>query len=201
MKRFVEGVDRRQATLFPEHLEDRIGDDNPVHVIDVFGDELELFELGFERVAPRRTGRLSYHPAVMLKLYIYGYLDRVQSSRRLEREAGRNVEVMWLTGRLAPDRKTIANFRKDNGGAIRKVCARFVALCRDLDLLAEACVAIDGSKFKAVNSRDRNATRGKMKRRRQEIEKSVERYLQARDRAWARQVARSRRGETPGHRE
>jgi transposase len=183
MKRFIEGVDRSQTTLFPERLEDWIGNDNPVRVIDVFVDELELFDLGFERVAPRSTGRPAYHPAVLLKLYIYGYLNRVQSSRRLEREAGRNVEVMWLVGRLAPDYKTIADFRKDNGVAIRKVCARFVALCRELDLFAAACVAIDGSKFKAVNSRDRNATRGKMKRRRKEIENSVERYLQQLDSA------------------
>ncbi len=183
MKRFIEGVDRSQTTLFPDRLEDWIDDDNPVRVIDVFVEELELFELGFERVAPRWTGRPGYHPAVMLKLYIYGYLNRVQSSRRLEREAGRNVEVMWLTGRLAPDFKTIADVRKDNGRAIRKVCAQFVALCRELDLFAEACVAIDGSKFKAVNSRDRNVTRGKMKRRLKEAEKSVERYLQQLDSA------------------
>ncbi len=183
MKRFIEGVDRSQTTLFPDRLEDWIDDDNPVRVIDVFVDELKLFDLGFERVAPRWTGRPGYHPAAMLKLYIYGYLNRVQSSRRLEREAGRNVEVMWLMGRLAPDHKTIADFRKDNGRAIRKVCARFVALCRRLDLFAEACVAIDGSKFKAVNSRDRNVTRGKMKRRLKEAENSVERYLQQLDSA------------------
>jgi transposase len=183
MKRFVEGVDRSQTTLFPDRLEDWIDDDNAVRVIDVFVDELELFELGFERVAPRWTGRPGYHPSALLKLYIYGYLNRVQSSRRLEREAGRNVEVMWLTCRLVPDHKTIADFRKDNGRAIRKVCAEFVTLCRRLDLFAEACVAIDGSKFKAVNSRDRNVTRGKMKRRLKEAEKSVERYLQQLDSA------------------
>ena len=183
MKRFIEGVDRSQTTLFPERLEDWIDDDNAVRVIDVFVDELELFELGFERVAPKGTGRPGYHPAAMLKLYIYGYLNRVQSSRRLEREAGRNVEVMWLTCRLTPDHKTIADFRKDNGPAIRKVCAQFIVLCRQLNLFAEACVAIDGSKFKAVNSRDRNVTRGKMKRRLKEVEKNVERYLQQLDSA------------------
>jgi len=183
MKRFIEGIDRSQTTLFPERLEDWVGEDNPVRVIDVFVDELELESLGFDRVVPLWTGRPAYHPSSLLKLYIYGYLNRVQSSRRLEREAGRNVEVMWLTGRLAPDHKTIADFRKDNGGAIRKVCARFVALCRELDLFADACVAIDGSKFKAVNSRDRNATRGKMERRKKEIEKSIERYLQQLDTA------------------
>ena len=183
MKRFIEGVDRSQTTLFPERLEDWIDDDNAVRVIDVFVDELELFELGFERVAPKGTGRPGYHPAAMLKLYIYGYLNRVQSSRRLEREAGRNMEVMWLTCRLTPDHKTIADFRKDNGPAIRKVCAQFIVLCRQLNLFAEACVAIDGSKFKAVNSRDRNVTRGKMKRRLKEVEKNVERYLQQLDSA------------------
>ena len=149
-----------RATLFPECLEDWIDEDNPVRVIDVFVDELDLGELGFDGVAPEATGRPSYHPSVLLKLYIYGYLNRVQSSRRLEREAGRNVEVMWLTGRLVPDHKTIADFRKDNGGAIRKVCARFVVLCREMGLLAEASVAIDGSKFKAVNNRDKNFTQG-----------------------------------------
>ena len=183
MKRFVEGVDRSQATLFPEYLEDWIDEDNPVRVIDAFVDELDLFDLGFKRVVPKRTGRPPYHPSVLLKLYIYGYLNRVQSSRRLEREAGRNLEVMWLTGRLAPDYKTIADFRKDFGGAIRKVCGEFVALCRELDLFADACVAIDGSKFKAVNSRDRNTTRGKMERRKKEVEKSIERYLHELDTA------------------
>ena len=183
MKRFIEGVDRSQSTLFPDRLEDWIGDDNAVRVVDVFVDELDLGGLGFGRVQPLSTGRPGYHPSLLLKLYIYGYLNRVQSSRRLEREAGRNVEVMWLTRRLVPDHKTIADFRKDNGPAIRKVCARFVALCRQLGLLAEACVAIDGSKFKAVNARDRNFTRAKMKRRMAQIEKSVGRYLDQLDSA------------------
>jgi transposase len=183
MKRFVEGVDRGQSTLFPDRLEDWIGDDNSVRVIDVFVDQLDLGGLGFDRVAPQATGRPSYHPSVLLKLYIYGYLHRVQSSRRLEREAGRNVEVMWLTGRLVPDHKTIADFRKDNGPAIRKVCAQFVALCRQLGLLAKASVAIDGSKFKAVNNRDRNFTAAKMKRRMAQIEESVGRYLHQLDSA------------------
>ena len=183
MKRFIEGVDRGQSTLFPDRLDDWVGEDNPVRVIDVFVDELDLSQLGFGRVEPQATGRPAYHPSVLLKLYIYGYLNRVQSSRRLERETGRNVEVMWLTGRLVPDHKTIADFRKDNGGAIRNVCARFVALCRTLGLLAEASVAIDGSKFKAVNNRDRNFTRAKMKRRMEQIEESVERYLHQLDSA------------------
>ncbi len=127
MKRFVEGRDREQSTLFPECLEDWIDEDNPVRVIDVFVDGLDLADVGFVGVDPEATGRPSYHPSVLLKLYIYGYLNRVQSSRRLEREAGRNIEVMWLLGRLIPDHKTIADFRKDNGAAIRKVCAQFVA--------------------------------------------------------------------------
>jgi transposase len=183
MKRFVEGVDRGQSTLFPECLDDWIGEDNPVRVTDVFVDELDLAELGFSGVDPEATGRPAYHPAVLLKLYIYGYLNRVQSSRRLEREAGRNVEVMWLTGRLVPDHKTIADFRKDNGRAIRQVCARFVVLCRTLGLFTDASVAIDGSKFKAVNTRDKNFTRAKMARRRAQIEASVARYLQQLDTA------------------
>jgi transposase len=183
MKRFVEGTDREQSTLFPECLEDWIDENNPVRVIDVFVDELDLAELGFDGVAPETTGRPGYHPSVLLKLYIYGYLNRVQSSRRLEREALRNVEVMWLTGRLAPDHKTIADFRKDNGGAIRQVCARFIELCRAMGLLTEASVAIDGSKFKAVNNRDKNFTRAKMDRRMAQIEERVARYLQQLDTA------------------
>jgi transposase len=183
MKRFVEGTDRGQSTLFPECLEDWIDENNRVRVIDVFVDELDLGELGFDGVAPEDTGRPSYHPSLLLKLYIYGYLNRVQSSRRLEREAGRNVEVMWLTGRLAPDHKTIADFRKDNSGAIRQVCARFIMLCRRLDLFADVSVAIDGSKFKAVNNRDRNFTRAKMERRLAQIEESVARYLDQLDSA------------------
>lgn len=177
MKRFIEGASRSQSTLFPERLEDWISEDNPVRVVDVFVDELDLGSLGFDGVDPQSTGRPSYHPSVLLKLYIYGYLNRVQSSRRLEREAGRNVEVMWLTGRLVPDHKTIADFRKDNGPAIRKVCSTFVALCRHIGLFAEASVAIDGSKFKAVNTRDKNYTKAKLKRRMAQIEESVDRYL------------------------
>jgi transposase len=183
MKRFVDGVERGQSTLFPECLEDWINEDNPVRVVDVFVDELDLAQLGFDRVDPKATGRPSYHPSVLLKLYIYGYLNQIQSSRRLEREAGRNVEVMWLTGRLVPDHKTIADFRKDNGSAIRRVCARFVALCRAMGLFGEASVAIDGSKFKAVNNRDKNFTRAKMKRRLTQIEESVARYLEHLDSA------------------
>ena len=197
MKRFVEGTDRGQSTLLPECLDDWISEDNPVRVIDVFVDELDLAEVGFGRVDPKATGRPSYHPSVLLKLYIYGYLNRVQSSRRLEREAGRNVEVMWLTGRLVPDHKTIADFRKDNGRAIRQVCARFVALCRTLGLLAEASVAIDGSKFKAVNRRDRNFTRAKMKRRLEQIDESIDRYLHQLDSADRQEPSLAHTTKTP----
>jgi transposase len=177
VKRFVEGDDRKQVALLPECVDDYIGEDNPVRVVDIFVDELDLTSLGFGGTSPASTGRPSYHPAVMLKIYIYGYLNRVPSSRRLERECQRNVELMWLTGRLAPDFKTIADFRRGNGPAIRNVCRRFVELCRGLRLLSGDMVAIDGSKFKAVNSRDRNYTAGKIDKRQQQIEESVQRYL------------------------
>src|SRR5258706_6037919 len=183
MGRFVEGVDRGQSTLLPECLDDWINENNRVGVIEAFVEVLNLAELGFAGVEPEVTGRPSYHPSVLLKLYIYGYLNRVQSSRRLEREAGRNFEAMWLLGRLVPDHKTVADFRKDNGHAIRKVCARFVELCREMGLLAKASVAIDGSKFKAVNNRDRNFTRAKVERRRAQLEESVARYLSQLDTA------------------
>ena len=177
MKRFIEGEHRGQGTLLPELLDDYVAENNPVRVVDVFVDELDLGKLGFERVQPAKTGRPAYHPAVLLKLYIYGYLNRIQSSRRLEREAQRNVELMWLAGRLTPDFKTIANFRKDNGTAIRNVCRQFVVLCQQLDLFSDAVVAIDGSKFKAVNSSDRNFSNAKLKRRMEEIEANINRYM------------------------
>jgi transposase len=179
MKRFVQAEDRTQGTLLPEHLDDYVGADNPVRVVDVFVEYLDLRKLGFASVDPLATGRPAYHPAVLLKLYIYGYLNRIQSSRRLERETQRNLELIWLTGRLTPDFKTIANFRKDNGSAIRKVCSQFVQLCRQLKLFSDAMVAIDGSKFKAVNNRDRNYTSNKITRRREQIETSIARYLAA----------------------
>src|SRR5689334_14665833 len=153
MKRFVEGAGRGRSTMLPECLDDWIEESNPVRAVDAFVDALNLAKLGFDGVIPEYTGRPSYHPATLLKLYIYGYLNRIQSSRRLEREAGRNLEVIWLLKRLTPDDKTIADFRKDNGPAIKKVCAQFVALCRHMGLLTRASVAIDGSKFKAVNTR------------------------------------------------
>jgi transposase len=179
MSRFIEGEDRNQATLLPEYLDDYIAEDNPVRAVDAFVEGLDLKQLGFTGADPASTGRPAYHPAVLLKLYIYGYLNRLASSRRLEREAQRNVELMWLTGRLAPDFKTIADFRHDNGEGIRNVCRRFVQLCRDLKLFTQAIVAIDSSKFKAVNSRDRNFTPGKVDKRQQQIEQSIQRYLTA----------------------
>ena len=182
MKRFIEGQVRSQLTLMPESLEDYIGTDNPVRVIDAFVNALDLAEMGFDASAAA-TGRPGYHPALLLKIYIYGYLNRIQSSRRLEREAGRNVELMWLTGRLSPDFKTIADFRRDNGKGIRNGCRRFVALCRQLDLFSEAIVAIDGSKFKAVNNRDKNFTPHKLEQRMKQIDESIERYLQELDTA------------------
>src|SRR5512132_1201247 len=183
MKRFLVGADRGQLTLLPECLDEWIDESNPVRAVDAFVDALDLGKLGFEGVVPEVTGRPSYHPSALLKLYIYGYLNRVQSSRRLEREAGRNLEVMWLLGRVVPDDKVIADFRKDNSRAIRKVCARFVELCREMGLLTKASVAIDGSKFKAVNNRDRNFTRAKVERRRTQLEESVARYLSQLDTA------------------
>lgn len=177
MPRFIEGQDRHQVTLMPECLDDFIAEDNTVRIVDVFIGELDLVALGFDGASPAATGRPSYHPSVMLKLYLYGYLNRIQSSRRLERECQRNVELMWLIGRLAPDFKTIADFRRDNGKGIRNVCRRFVMLCRELGLLAQAIVAIDGSKFKAVNNRDRNFTGVKIDRFQEHIERSIQRYL------------------------
>ena len=179
MKRFVEGEDRRQATLLPEYLDDYVSQENPVRVIDVFVEELDLMALGFDGVVPEATGRPAYHPSVLLKIYVYGYINQIASSCRLEREAQRNVELMWLTGRLAPDFKTIADFRKDNGPAIRATCRRFIDLCRRLDLFSHAVAAIDGSKFKAVNARDKNFTRGKLKKRMDQVEASIEHYMAA----------------------
>ncbi|MFH7096947.1 transposase, partial [Klebsiella pneumoniae] len=177
MKRFIEGESRNQITLMPACLDDYIDTDNPVRVIDLFVDELDLVELGFDGTVAAATGRPGYHPALLLKIYIYGYLNRIQSSRRLERETQRNVELMWLTGHLSPDFKTIADFRHDNGKGIRNVCKRFVALCRQLNLFSQAVVAIDGSKFKAVNNRDKNFTPHKLEQRMKQIDESIERYL------------------------
>jgi transposase len=183
MKRFIQGQERSQTTLLPECLDDFVGEDNPVRAVDVFVDQLNLLAMGFSRADPAVTGRPAYHPGVLLKIYVYGYLNRIQSSRRLEAEAQRNVELMWLTGRLTPDFKTIADFRRDNGKAIRNTCRQFVLICRQLDLFSEALVAIDGSKFKAVNNRDKNFTSAKMARRIAQIEENIERYLTAMDTA------------------
>ena len=183
VKRFVEGEDRRQATLLPECLDDYVAEDNPVRVVEAFIGELDLGARGFEGVVPEATGRPAYHPAALLKIYLYGYLNRIQSSRRLEREAQRNLELIWLTGRLMPDFKTIADFRRDNGPAIRAACAQFVSLCRRLDLFSQAVVAVDGSKFKAVNNRDKNYTAAKVAKRMEQVDASIARYLAALDRA------------------
>jgi len=183
MHRFIDGEDRMQQTLLPHSLEDYVSEENPVRVVEVFIDELDLAALGFAGMTPAATGQPAYHPSTLLKIYLYGYLNRVQSSRRLEREAQRNIELMWLTGRLAPDFKTIADFRKDNGEAIRAVCSQFVVLCRQLGLFTRAVVAIDGSKFKAVNNRDKNFTVAKVGKRIEQVDASIVRYLAALDRA------------------
>jgi transposase len=183
MHRFIEGEDRMQQTLLPHSLEDYVSEENPVRVIEVFIDELDLAALGFSGMTPAATGRPGYHPSTLLKIYLYGYLNRIQSSRRLEREAQRNIELMWLAGRLAPDFKTIADFRKDNGAALRAVCRQFVELCRQLGLFTRAVVAIDGSKFKAVNNRDKNYTVAKVTGRMEQVDASIARYLRALDRA------------------
>src|ERR687897_182229 len=179
MHRFIDGEDRRQQMLLPNSLEDYVSQENPVRVVEVFIDELDLAALGFSGMTPAATGRPAYHPSTLLKIYLYGYLNRVQSSRRLEREAQRNIELMWLTGRLAPDFKTIADFRKDNGAAIRAVCRQFIELCRRLKLFSHAVAAIDGSKFKAVNNRDKNFTKAKLKKRIDQVEASIEHYMAA----------------------
>ena len=183
MKRFIDGESRTQATLFPERLDDWIAEDNPVRAVDAFVDELELAKLGFEGAEPAATGRPAYHPGTLLKIYVYGYLNRIASSRRLERETQRNLELIWLTGRLTPDFKTIADFRRDNGPAIRQTCRQFVLLCREIGLFEQALVAIDGSKFKAVNNRDKNFTPHKLKARQQQLDESIARYLADLDRA------------------
>ncbi|MBB3951479.1 IS1182 family transposase [Aureimonas jatrophae] len=181
MGRFIEGCERRQTLLLADCVDDYVDAENPVRVIDAFVDELDLGALGFEGAAA--TGRPGYHPATLLKLYLYGYINQVQSSRRLEREAGRNVEVMWLTGKLAPDFKTIADFRRDNGEAVRATCKQFVVLCREIGLIAGGTVAVDGSRFKAVNTRDKNYTPGAIRLRLAQVEASIERYLDKLDTA------------------
>jgi transposase len=182
MSGFIDEADRNQGTLLPERVEEYVSEENPVRVIEAFIGELDLAKLGFEGMEPKPTGRPGYHPATMLKIYLYGYLNRIQSSRRLEQEARRNLELMWLVGRLAPDFKTLADFRAENAAAIKNVCREFIVLCRSWGLFTEATVAIDGSKFKAVNHRDRNFTSGKMKTRMALIEQSIAEYLTQLDR-------------------
>jgi len=182
MSGFIEGSCRTQATLFPERLDDYLTEENDIRVIDAFIDSLILSDLGFKTV-PADTGRPAYHPSTMLKLFVYGYLNRIQSSRRLEREAGRNVELMWLLGRLAPDFKTIADFRKDNGKGIKNTCRAFIGLCRQMNMFTDVIVAIDCSKFKAVNSKENNYTPKKLQFHIARVEKHIEEYLKQLDAA------------------
>jgi transposase len=193
VSRFIDEADRSQGTLLPETIEEYVCEENPVRVIDAFVGALDLASLGFEGVEPEATGRPAYHPATMLKIYLYGYLNRIQATRRLEQEARRNLELMWLVGRLAPDFKTLADFRAENTVAIKNVCREFVVLCRRWNLFTEATVAIDGSKFKAVNHRDRNFTSGKMKTRMALIEQSIVEYLEQLDRMDRRETPSSPR--------
>jgi transposase len=180
MSGFIVGTCRTQATLFPDSLDDYINEENAIRVIDAFIDSLDLAKLGFKTM-PADTGRPAYHPSTLLKLFVYGYLNRVQSSRRLEREAGRNVELMWLLGGLAPDFKTIADFRKDNGKGIKNTCRTFIGLCREMNMFTDAIVAIDGSKFKAVNSKENNYTPKKLQFHIERVEKHINEYLKQLD--------------------
>jgi len=180
---YIQGTDRDQFTLFPEALDDYISQENPVRFIDAYVDSLDLDRLGFRHAILQETGRPPYHPGDLLKLYLYGYLNRVRSSRQLEREAQRNVEVMWLMRRLTPDFKTIADFRRDNRKAIRNVSREFTLFCRQLNLFSGDLVAIDGSKFKAVNRRDRNFTKKQLKRLIQKLDEDIDRYLDELDEA------------------
>ena len=174
---YLQGVSRDAVLLFPPTLDEYIAADNPARFIDAFVDSLDLEALGFQRVMAAREGRPAYEPGDLLKLYLYGYLNCVRSSRRLEREAGRNLELMWLLKKLAPDHKTIADFRKDNLAALQQVCREFTRLCKELELFGGELVAIDGSKFLAVNSRQRNYTPEKLRRARKEIDEKITRYL------------------------
>ena len=174
---YVAGASREQGLLFPEIIDDYITPENPVRFIDAFVEELALEELGFRHATLPETGRPPYDPGDLLRLYIYGYLNRVRSSRRLEAEAQRNLEVLWLLRKLAPDFKTIADFRKDNGPAIKAVCRQFTLLCRKLELFGGELVAIDGSKFAAQNAKDRNLSQKKLQALLAEIDRRIESYL------------------------
>jgi transposase len=179
----IHGAPRDQVLLFPPSLDEYITDDNPVRFIDAFVDQLDLHQLGFSRAVASPLGRPAYHPADLLKLYIYGYLNRLRSSRLLERETRRNLELMWLLKKLTPDFKTIADFRKDNLLPIQKVCRTFTLLCKELQLFGGELVAIDGSKFKAVNNRKRNFTDEKLTKALRHIDQKIAEYLQALDTA------------------
>ena len=183
MTRFIEGENRFQATLFPQRLDEYIADDNPVRVIEAFVNRLDLKDLGFERAEPSEMGRPAYDARVMLKIYVYGYMNRLNTTRVLEQETHRNVDLLWLTGWLKPDHKTIGEFRRKNRKAIRRVCTEFVGLCRELKLFNGVIVAIDGSKFKAVNSRDKNFTRKSIKRRMKNLQGHIDRYMAVLDEA------------------
>jgi transposase len=174
---FIIGEDREQTVLFPESIEDYVDDDNTVRVIEAFVDSLDLESLGFSRFQPKDTGRPAYNPKVLLMLYLYGYINRIRSSRRLETESKRNLELIWLMRRLSPDHKTIANFRRDNPKALKNVFRTFVKLCANLGLFGKELAAIDGSKFKAVNSKDNNFTRDKLKDRLKRIDEKIDEYL------------------------
>jgi transposase len=166
----IEGIDRNQITLMPDAIEDYIAEDNPVRFLDIYVDHLDLKDLGFPHVEPEARGRPPYHPGDLLRLYLYGYLFAIRSSRALEREANRNLELIWLLKRLAPDFKTIADFRKDNGQAIHNLCRDFIQFCKREGLFGGGLVALDGSKFKASNARDRNFSRAKLKDRMKELD-------------------------------
>ena len=178
----IEGLDRDQEQLLPARVDDYVDADNPVRFIDAFVDGLDLQEAGFARVQPKPTGRPGYDPADLLKLYLYGYVNRVRSSRRLEAETQRNLEVIWLLRHLQPDFKTIADFRKDNRHAFKAVFRQFVLLCRKLDLFGRELIAVDGTRLKAVNSTDRNFTREKLTKLIQSADERLADYLARLDR-------------------
>jgi transposase len=180
---YIEGADRQQGWLLPERLEDYVSAENPVRFLDAFVDSLDLAALGFQHAQPEPTGRPPYAPGDLLRLYLYGYLNRLRSSRRLEREAQRNVELLWLLRQLRPDFKTIADFRKDNLAALRGVCREFTLLCRQLELFGGELIAIDGSKLRAVNSKRRNFSEAKLHALAAQIDAKIDGYLQQLDAA------------------
>jgi transposase len=176
---YVEGVSREQVLMFPEVMDDYVSAENPVRFVDAWVDRLAMGELGFSKAEPEELGRPAYDPRDLLKLYIYGYVNEIRTSRKLERETKRNLELMWLIRKLKPDHKTIANFRSENRKALKEVFRQFTGLCRELNLYGRELVGIDGSKFRAVNGKDRNFTEAKLTKRLQWIEEKIERYLRA----------------------